>query len=141
MSLRKSPTLTPALLAANRRNSKKSTGPRTGRGKAWSRLNNLQHGGRSQEYIDFLDALLNAPPGRVASAAEALLAAKPVIHPRYEELAEVMVQAEILICAEIQSRRKRGEPGREFVFNVRSRNVVENKQGDKDRALDILECR
>jgi hypothetical protein len=44
VSLRKSPTLTPALLAANRRNAKKSTGPRTARGKAWSRLNSLRHG-------------------------------------------------------------------------------------------------
>ena len=33
MSLRKSPTLTPALLEANRRNARKSTGPRTARGR------------------------------------------------------------------------------------------------------------
>lgn len=32
MSLRKSPTLTTALLASNRRNAKKSTGPRSVRG-------------------------------------------------------------------------------------------------------------
>ena len=38
MSLRKSPWMTPALLASNRRNAKESTGPQTLRGKAWSRL-------------------------------------------------------------------------------------------------------
>jgi hypothetical protein len=49
MSLRKSPTLTPASLAARRQNSNKSTGPRTARGKAWSPLNRLRHGARSAE--------------------------------------------------------------------------------------------
>ncbi len=45
MSLRKSPTRTPALLAANRANAQKSTGPRTARGKAQITLNPLKHGG------------------------------------------------------------------------------------------------
>ena len=44
MSLRRSPKLTPAALAARRANSLKSTGPRTERGKAWSSLNGLRHG-------------------------------------------------------------------------------------------------
>jgi hypothetical protein len=47
MSLRKSPTMTPARLEANRRNAQKSTGPRTARGKAQSRMSGLKHGGRS----------------------------------------------------------------------------------------------
>jgi len=100
MSLRKSPTLTPALLAANQQNAKQSTGPRTARGKAWSRLNRLRHGGRSAEYINFYDALLDAPPGpaRVALVARALLASKPVQHPLFTELAEVSIQAEIERC-------------------------------------------
>ena len=48
MSLRKSPTRTPALLAANRANARKSTGPRTARGKSFVRLNALRHGRRSR---------------------------------------------------------------------------------------------
>jgi hypothetical protein len=47
MSLRRSPVLTPAALRARRLNSLKSTGPRTARGKAWSCLNALRHGQRS----------------------------------------------------------------------------------------------
>src|SRR3974390_3127627 len=45
MALRKSPLRTAALLAANRANAKKSTGPSTPRGKARVALNPLQHGG------------------------------------------------------------------------------------------------
>ena len=44
MSLRKSPQLTPALLAAARRNAQHSTGPRSAAGKQNSKLNGLKHG-------------------------------------------------------------------------------------------------
>jgi hypothetical protein len=44
MSLRKSPELTPELLAAKRRNAQLSTGPRTPPGKQHSKLNALKHG-------------------------------------------------------------------------------------------------
>jgi hypothetical protein len=45
VSLRKSPQLTPKLLAANRKNAQLSTGPRTAAGKQNSKLNALKHGG------------------------------------------------------------------------------------------------
>jgi len=98
MSLRKSPTLTPALIASNRRNAKKSTGPRTAGGKAWSRLNRLRGGWRSQEYLSLVNALLDAPPGRVEVTAQALLSSRPALHPLFREIAEISVQAEIEIC-------------------------------------------
>ncbi len=44
MALRKSPLRTPALLAANRLNARKSTGPHTPQGKARVSLNALKHG-------------------------------------------------------------------------------------------------
>jgi hypothetical protein len=47
MSLRKTPCLTPASLAARRANALKSTGPRTERGKARVALNPLKHGRRA----------------------------------------------------------------------------------------------
>ena len=105
MSLRKSPTLTPALIASNRRNAKKSTGFRTARGKAWARLNRLRHGVRSPEYINFLNALLDAPPGRVAVTAQALLQSQEVLHPVFIEAAELSIQAEIDICEESRWNR------------------------------------
>ena len=46
MSLRKSPQLTPALLAAARQNAQHSTGPRSPAAKQNVKLNSLKHGGR-----------------------------------------------------------------------------------------------
>jgi hypothetical protein len=46
MSLRKSPELTPELLAAARQNAQHSTGPRSAAAKQNSKLNALKHGGR-----------------------------------------------------------------------------------------------
>ena len=54
MPLRKSPTRTPALLAALRANSLKSTGPRTPLGKARSCLNALKHGRYARHLPDRL---------------------------------------------------------------------------------------
>jgi hypothetical protein len=45
MALRKSPVRTVAMLAANRANAQKSTGPTTAQGKARVALNGLKHGG------------------------------------------------------------------------------------------------
>lgn len=102
MSLRKSPTLTPALLASNRRNAKKSTGPRTAQGKAWSRLNRLRKGERSQELMDLVMALLCAPPGRMRETAQFLLDSKPAPHPLFVEAAEVGLQADLGIGRELE---------------------------------------
>ena len=49
MSLRKSPQLTPALLAAARQNAQHSTGPRSAAAKQNSKLNALKHGGRVRD--------------------------------------------------------------------------------------------
>jgi hypothetical protein len=105
VSLRKSPTLTPALLAAHRSNAKQSTGPHTARGKAWSRLNHLKTGSESPAYRNFLDILMNAPPGQMTPVAEALRRGLEVPHPRFGELAELAVQAEIDICADARLQR------------------------------------
>jgi hypothetical protein len=50
MPFRKSPQLTLALLAANRLNAQKSTGPRTAEGKARVALNALKHGHRATHF-------------------------------------------------------------------------------------------
>jgi hypothetical protein len=95
MSLRKARTITPEVLAANRRNAKKSTGPRTARGKAQSCLNHLQKGGRSPVMRNLLLALLNAPPGSVDATAGAVLTPMQAAHPVFAGTVEIARWAEI----------------------------------------------
>jgi hypothetical protein len=63
-------------------------------------MNRLDDGMHSQEYVDLLKALVNAPPGRVEETARAILASKPVIHPLFREAAELALKVEIEICTE-----------------------------------------
>jgi hypothetical protein len=99
MSLRKSPTLTPARLAANRRNAQKSTGPRTAWGKSWSRLNGLRDGSRSRRCQDLVLSLLDAPPCAVDRTARALLGPAEAAHPTFSEFVDLARQAEIeVVC-------------------------------------------
>jgi len=94
MSLRKSPTLTPALLAAARRNGKKSRGPRTARGKAHSRLNALQDGRHSRLRWAIRYALLYAPPGQLGTLASKILTTEMAWHPVLREEVEIAIEAE-----------------------------------------------
>jgi len=93
MPLRKSP-MTPARLEANRRNARKSTGPRTARGKSQSRLNSLRSGGRSRLYGELLWALSNAPPCAVARTAQSVLTPAQAAHPLFAEAVDIFSQAE-----------------------------------------------
>lgn len=106
MSLRKSPTLTPALLAANRRNASKSTGPRTAQGKAWSRLNGFRYGRRSHHFMGFINALMDAPPGMVNVVAQRLLAEDYAAHPMFVDIANAAIIAEHDLCAVERRGRK-----------------------------------
>src|SRR5579864_503887 len=94
MSLRKSPTRTPALLEANRRNARKSTGPRTARGKAQTRLNALRNGEYSRLRRDLLVTLLYAPPGAVERWARAMVTPEMARNQYLGEVAEILIQAE-----------------------------------------------
>ena len=84
MCLRKSPTRTPAFLAANRANAARSTGPRTAQGKRTSAWNALRHGYRSR-------ARWAAEPHdtRDAEAFEAFMKAfRPAVVPVESEAAD-----------------------------------------------------
>lgn len=94
MSLRKSPTLTPALLEANRRNAQKSTSPRTVRGRARTRLNALKGGARSRLYRGLRMALLYAPPGAVLGPYK-FLTPEMRRHPLFADAEEIAIEAEI----------------------------------------------
>ena len=98
MSLRKSPTRTPAFLKANRRNAQMSTGPWTPRGKAQSCLNRLKTGARSRVYRGLWHGLLNAPPCAVEPTARALLAREQAAHPLFAELVDLSRWAESMVA-------------------------------------------
>jgi len=82
MSLRKSPTRTPASLAANRANAQKSTVPRTAGGKARARLNRLRHGRRSPLFTRFRTAL-RENPSRSRWVSQSLLTLEDTRHPLF----------------------------------------------------------
>ena len=109
MPLRKSPTLTAARLAASRRNALKSTGPRTAWGKAFSRVNRFQHGGRSPAYVGLLKAMLNAPMGEVGRVAQRCLLSQPMIHPLFVEAVTLSVQVERDLINEARKKYGKGQ--------------------------------
>jgi hypothetical protein len=92
--------LTPARLEANRRNARKSTGPRTALGKSQSRLNGLRSGSRSRLLSDLLQALVVARPGRVLETARTVLTPAQLRHPVFIELVEIMYRAELRLMTE-----------------------------------------
>jgi hypothetical protein len=112
MSLRKSPTLTPARLEANRRNARKSTGPRTARGKSQSSLNSLRTGTRSALHQNFFELMLDAPPCKVHLVAQALLTPAQAAHPLFAETVEMFRWAEggtAAICVELPASMRRAQ--------------------------------
>ena len=111
MSLRKSPSRTPAFLAANRRNAQKSTGPRTARGKAQSRMNGLKNGVYSPRFKQLLENCINAPPGAAYQAALATLTPEQATHPVFARQLDVVHWAVFGVFkeeAKSKARRKKG---------------------------------
>jgi len=98
MSLLKPRVSSPGRIAANRRNARKSTGPRSARGKAQSRLNRLRDGGRSRLYQDLMWKLMDAPPGAVAWTARAGMPPELAAHPLFAELVRIFCQAEVEVA-------------------------------------------
>jgi hypothetical protein len=100
MSPCKSPTLAPARIEANRRNAKKSTGPRTARGKSQSQINSLRTGGRSALHQNFFLLLLDAPPCSVDRVARALRTPEQAAHPMFRETVKMFSRAESDVVAQ-----------------------------------------
>ena len=109
VALRKSPTMTPARLEANRQNARKSTGPRTARGKAYSRLNALKSGVHSPFFTSVLRALDAAPPGGTDAVARMLLTPELAAHPIYAQAMDMFRQADQAVAAEFRTTRLRWE--------------------------------
>jgi hypothetical protein len=107
MSLRKSPVMTAARLAAHRANALKSTGPKTARGKSWSRLNGLKRGGRSRLFLSFMTTMFCAPPYSVEETAAGILTPEQASHPRYAEMLDLFRDAEMDDEPEFRAPRER----------------------------------
>jgi hypothetical protein len=130
MSLRKSPTLTPALLEACRRNARKSRGPRTPRGKANVRMNALKGRGRSELYRKFFEAIYFAPPGGVTGMARRLLTPDLARLEKFRTFAEVAIECELPAKERLRVLRRDFRETREknnSFFNEQSANVADNK--------------
>jgi len=138
MSLRKSPTLTPALLEANRRNAQKSTGPRTGRGKARSRWNGLRKGTRSRFYRDLLETLFYAPPCRMKETARLFLSPGAASHPLIARTVELFCRAEGEVVLQSQMIEAIMAERAMKKIDVRSRKVIENKAGQNSKTRYYL---
>ena len=132
MSLLNPRVMTPARWAANRRNAQKSTGPRTARGKAQSRLNGLRHGFCSPAYRQFRVALFEAPPGYpVAKTVCNMLTPEESCHPVYADLIDVHFEMEMEDRAYTQHMRRRtSQAWRE---SERSLEPVENKWSSENK--------
>ena len=110
MSLLKPRVSSPARIAANRRNARKSTGPRSARGKAQSRLNRLRDGGRSRLFQDLRCTLMAAPPAAVARTARRTMTRELARHPLFADLGRIFCQAEVEVVLTRRALREERTP-------------------------------
>lgn len=90
MSQLNPPLMTPAGLAADRRNSLKSTSLRPARGKAQLPMNSVRDGWSSPGLRNLWRSLLERPPGAdVDGSARAALTLEQAADRRFSELVEV----------------------------------------------------
>jgi hypothetical protein len=116
MSLRKSPTMTPARLAANRLNALNSTGPRTARGKAQSRMNALRSGVSSLFMLNLVNTLLAAPPCAFEQTVAAVLTPQQARNPVIADAVEVFRQGNWLSSRDFRGSSEREERRRTTSF-------------------------
>ena len=122
--------MTPARLAASRRNALKSTGPRTERGKIQSSLNNLRSGRYSPRYRVLWGAFLQAPGVSVDEIARILLTPEEARHPLFAERLDSLREVQIEIgCGPKRPYRKRKvTTGKAETKPNRSEDVIENNR-------------
>ena len=113
MSLRKSPTLTPARLAAHRRNALESTGPRTTRGKAQARRNGLRRGEGARLYHDVMMLLMETPPDRLEPTLRIVLTPEEARSRLFRGLVSMIHEADRALIKELRKAHGGGEIPRE----------------------------
>ncbi len=141
MPLRRSPRRTAALLEANRRNARKSTGPRTLRGKAQSRLNALRTGLRSFLYDGLWWALIDAPLGAAEQTAATILTPEMAAHPVFAETVQAFWQLETEDILNEEVARLNGAGASGLAGNVRPNFFVGEAAAKKtnDETNDVYE--
>ena len=127
MSLVKSPTMTPAKLAANRRNLQKALAAKRTQAR-------LRAGSKSEEFwptIQYLFALmLRAPQGQAAQRVRDLLTAKQTAHPVYARVLAIASRHDLI--AEARGLKAPGGRGAQKKLRDESRNVIENTRAVLD---------
>ena len=132
----KSRTVSQRKLNANRKNAKKSTGPRTARGKAYSRKNAIKHGLFTRDFCEFI--LL----GEVQAEYDLLL---DDLHKEYEPIgrAEELEVEHIAVCWWRRQRAWRYENSATKNSHMRAAKELERlendcKARDRERKAIIL---
>jgi len=116
MSLGKSDLLSPARLAAHRRNARQSTGPRSARGQAQPRLNRLRGGGRSRLFQDLRCTLMAAPPAAVARTAQRTMTPELAAHPLFAELGRILCRAGARVALTRRALREERTPQKDCFY-------------------------
>ena len=129
MSLRKPYGFSPARLAANRHNARQSTGPRSARGRAQSRLNRLRDGGRSRLFQDLRWTLMAAPPAAVARTAGRSMTPELARHPLFEDLGRVFFQAEAQAALTRRALREEGNAQKDCFYANEATKCMKTRGG------------
>jgi hypothetical protein len=118
MSLRHPPTLIHARWEAHRGNVRRSTGPRTTRGKAQARF-----------YYDFMMILMEAPPHELDKTVPTILTPEEAdSRLLFKGLMGTIQKVDFeFVTGQRKAYRVGGRRG-DFNSDVRSRNVIENKK-------------
>jgi len=142
ISLGRPLTITRAALEGNRRNTQKSTGPRTARGKAWSRPNGLSTGEYSLVLPSLFSAQTFAQSGRVEGAVRAIMASELIAQPLFAAALEGTHRQDRELIAQLRRTCGRREKRVAKFLLKRSLNVTDNKgRGIVGfwRAKDVIE--
>ena len=124
--------MTPARLAACRRNALKSTGPRTERGKIQSSPNALRNGRYSPRYRMLWEAFLQAPGVPVDEIARILLTPEAARHPVFAERLDFLRELEIEMASDLKRPyRKQKATGKAETKRNGSGEVIENKSPEE----------
>jgi len=129
MSLRKPYVLPPARLAAHRRTARQSTGPRSTRGRAQSRLNRLRDGSRSWLFQDLRCTLTDAPPASVAGTARWTMTPELAAHPLFAELGQIFCQAEAMVVLTRRAVREERTPQKDCFYANEATKSMKTRGG------------